>query len=122
MDRFKIMTDTIIRVADRLDTIGRRDLADRLDAFLRRAARQPKPRHKVGDKVRLKEETALPVASVKMDPRFGPYYQLTLWVLERDLREPEEQAKESEVSDHGRELGEVPRLRGCPGKDPALIY
>jgi hypothetical protein len=111
------MIDTIIKAADKLDAIGKRDLADALDGLLKKAARQPKPRHKVGDKVHLKEETALPVVSVKMDPRFGPYYQLTLWVLERDLREPEE----AEASDHGRELGDTPRLQEVPGTDSTLI-
>jgi hypothetical protein len=87
MDSF----DIIIRAADALDSIGKRDLANELDAIVKKAAKV-KPHYKVGDRVLLKEETGLPVTNVKIDPHFGPQYLLSLWVLERDLREPVKEA------------------------------
>lgn len=82
------LADTLMRAADALDAIGRRDLADALDGLVREAAKKTKPRHKVGDEVLLKEDTPLPVTAVKVDPRFGACYEVKLWVMERDLREP----------------------------------
>jgi hypothetical protein len=103
------LADTLLRAADALDAIGRRDLADVLDRLLKEA-KKAKPRHKVGDQVFLKEDTSLPVTAVKVDPRFGACYEVKLWVMERDLREDMEEKKEDDASDHGRELGPTPRL------------
>lgn len=104
------LADTLLRAADALDTIGRRDLADALDGLAREAAKKAKPRHKVGDEVFLKEDTALPVTAVKVDPRFGACYEVKMWVMERDLRGDEKGKDEADASDHGRELGPTPRL------------
>lgn len=121
MNKFDIasLVDTIIRAADTLDALGRRDLADELDSLVRTGGKKAKPRYKVGDKVSLKDDTPLPVTAVKVDPRFGACYEVKLWVMERDLREEpeekeeEEEGKEAEASDHGRgSLGPTPRLPG----------
>jgi len=97
--------DTIIRAADALDSIGRRDLADALDALVARAAKSPKPRYKPGDKVSLVDEKMpLPIKSVKTHPHVGPYYEISLWVLERDLKESEDESegsKEEPKEDQG---------------------
>jgi hypothetical protein len=90
--------DTIIRAADALDSLGRRDLADALDAIVLQAGKGPKPRHKPGDKVHLSDKIPLPITAVKVHPHVGPYYQVSLWVLERDLDEPQEEATEDDTS------------------------
>ena len=95
------LIETIIKAADALDALGKRDLATELDMMLKRAARQPKPRHKVGDQVQL-------------HPHFGPSYLLQIWVLEKDL--PPQQKTlgvgltEEEADDNGRDMGPTPRL------------
>ncbi len=100
------LADTLLRAADALDAIGRRDLADALDGLVREAARKVKPRHKVGDEVLLKEDTALPVTAVKVDPRFGPCYEVKLWVMERDLREKAEEKADDEAGDQAAPAAE----------------
>jgi hypothetical protein len=102
-------TETLLRAADALDAIGRRDLADALGGLVREAAKRQKPRHKVGDQIHLKEDTALPVTAVKVDPQFGACYEVKMWVMERDLREDAEE-KGDDASDHGRDWGPTPRL------------
>jgi hypothetical protein len=84
------MASLLIRAADALDQANKRELANELDMLLKQA-KVLKPKHKVGDKVQLKEDTPLPVTSVKVDQRFGPCYQISLWVMERDLAEPQEE-------------------------------
>jgi len=102
------LAETLLRAADALDIIGRRDLADALEGLLREATKKAKPHHKVGDEVFLKDDTPLPVTAVKVDPRFGACYEVKLWVMERDLRDGGKE--EDDASDHGRELGPTPRL------------
>lgn len=83
--------ETIIKAADALDSIGKRDLADALDAIVAQAAKGPKPRHKPGDKVHLTDKIPLPITAVKNHPHVGPYYQVSMWVLERDIADEDDQ-------------------------------
>jgi hypothetical protein len=104
------MIETIMKAADALDALGKRDLANELDNMLKRAARQPKPCHKVGDEIVLEPSTKFPVKKVQIHPHFGPSYLLQLWVLEKDLpknSEPE--------NDDGRDIGPTPRLPADAG-------
>jgi len=111
------LSSVLIRAADALDNLGMRDLASEFDALIKKAARQPKPRHKVGDQVTLQPGTKLAIQRVQLHPHFGPSYLLQIWVLEKDLPQAQqtlgEGLAEEDADDKGRDIGPTPRLPSC---------